>query len=85
MKISAVFTAIMFLGSINLAFAGGDNIELSSKNVQECVAVELWTISGKHINKDVMPNRTVKIPEGWTVVGGSGGGDHPTIAMCRDL
>lgn len=84
MKTSIILSTLLFLGSINVAFAG-KTIDLSDKKTQECVAVELWTISGKSVNKGKINDSTVKIPEGWKVVGGSGGGGHPTIVICRDL
>ena len=90
MKTSAFLVTLLFLGCTNLTIAAdkeGGPAPLSSKKTKECVAVELWRVSGKAVNKGmpIQDKHTVKIPEGWTVIGGTGGGGHPTIAMCRDL
>lgn len=54
-----------------------------NKGFKECVAVELYTVSPKFVNKGKQPEDTTKIPNGWTLVGGSGGGGHPTMILCR--
>jgi hypothetical protein len=52
---------------------------------QECFAVSLWSISGRNLNEGQMPKKTVKIPTGWTPMGGgydAGAGEGNTI-LCR--
>ncbi len=61
----------------------GETAEKPISEFSECVAVELYTISPKAANKGAEIKGTTKIPEGWTLVGGSGGGGHPTMVICR--
>ena len=77
---AAFLTLAMTQGAYAEESSGGDE---AKNKPTECVAVELWTVSGKSINRGDEPKHTVKIPEGWTLVGGSGGGGHPTIVICR--
>lgn len=55
----------------------------ASPQYSECTAIELYTHSPKHANKDIEIEKTTKIPAGWTLIGGSGGGGHPTMIVCR--
>lgn len=77
--IIAVFLA--FTGSS--AMAENDKNKNKNKEFKECVAVELYTVSPKFANKGKQPEDTTKIPDGWTLVGGAGGGGHPTMMICR--
>lgn len=77
----------LFSIAILLAFTGtsamAEGGASKKKEFKECVAVELYTISPKFANKGKQPQDTTKIPDGWTLVGGSGGGGHPTMLICR--
>jgi hypothetical protein len=55
----------------------------SASKLSECTAIELYTHSPKHANKDIELEKTTKIPAGWSLIGGSGGGGHPTMIVCR--
>ena len=76
------FLSLLLFSSAS-AYAGDDASKSTSGQFTECIAVELWTMSGKALNKGKEPKKTVKIPEGWTVVGGGGGGGHPTVTICK--
>ncbi|MGC4122256.1 MAG: hypothetical protein QM765_48270 [Myxococcales bacterium] len=52
----------------------------------ECFAATLYDMRGKDLNEGAAPSKTVKIPPGWTPIGGGGGlrGDTtPTVVLCR--
>lgn len=53
----------------------------------ECVGVSLWTTRGKSLNRGDV-GKTVRVPEGWEVVGGgmglgSDGGGGAGMVICR--
>jgi len=52
---------------------------------QECFAVSLWSISGRNLNEGQMPKKTVKIPTGWTPMGGGydAGAGEGNMILCR--
>lgn len=77
--LGAVILAL-FLTGLSLA---DENTGMDNKAFAECVAVELYTLSPKFVNKDRQPEDTSKIPDGWTFAGGGGGGGHPTMIICR--
>ncbi|MBI5548041.1 MAG: hypothetical protein HY901_29525 [Deltaproteobacteria bacterium] len=53
----------------------------------ECIGVTLWEMRGKDLNAGEAPSKTVKVPAGWTVVGGSASGNQasilPSMIICR--
>ena len=56
----------------------------------ECFGATLWLTPGKSLNDGQIPEKTVKIPSGWTVVGGGYGGGgqgytyaEPVMILCR--
>ncbi|MEZ9330210.1 hypothetical protein AB4152_14385 [Vibrio breoganii] len=55
------------------------------EKLTECASVSLWRNSGKSINKGNLPDKTVKVPEGWVVVGGGYDSQYsePIMVICR--
>lgn len=49
----------------------------------ECVAVRMKEINSKHLSKADVSKYATKIPDGWTVISGTGGDGHPKLLMCR--
>lgn len=58
------------------------NQELAFK---ECFAVSLWMVAGRNLSESYAPQKTVKIPTGWTPIGGSarGQGNEGAMILCR--
>jgi len=86
LKALSVLASMVFIA--NFAVAGEERqkmpeVKKGKSNFSECVAVEVYTLSPKYVNKGNQPEDTTKVPEGWTVVGGAGGGGHPTMLICR--
>lgn len=64
-----------------------------TRQFHECVAVTLWWIRGAALNNGALPEKTVRIPDGWVPVGGttltskrefSGRtGSQPVMVLCR--
>jgi len=85
-KVLSILTSIVFIANFAVADEEKQKVPKVKKvesNYSECVAVELYTLSPKYVNKDNQPKEVSKVPEGWTVVGGGGGGGHPTMLICR--
>ena len=83
-KISMVLMLTILFTSATQADENNNGSKMEmKKEFKECVAVELYTLSPKFVNKGNQPEETSKIPEGWTLVGGGGGGGHPTMIICR--
>jgi len=83
-KLISTLVVLLFLASPSIA--QDSKSKMTKKDVSEfteCVAVELYTISPKAANKGKEVDSATKIPEGWTLVGGAGGGGHPTMIICR--
>ena len=59
--------------------------ETRKENLTECASVSLWRVSGKSLNKGELPKKTVKVPEGWQVVGGGYDSQYsePIMIICR--
>ena len=53
----------------------------------ECVAASLYDIRGKDLNDGQSPGKTVKLPVGWSPVGGTvvgaGTATTPAVVLCR--
>ena len=69
-----------------LSSASAQSFSEPVNQFKECAVVrDVWTIRAKHINKGELPEKTVKVPAGWSVVGAGTGGqyiDH-TMLICR--
>lgn len=64
-------------------FADGHKTEKAHKRFTECAAIRMKEVNLGHIAKEDTSKYTTAIPEGWTVVGGSGGEGHPKLLLCR--
>ena len=52
------------------------------KDFTECAAIRMKEVNLEKLQKH--PEKvTTKIPDGWTVVSGSGGEGHPKLLICR--
>jgi len=50
----------------------------------ECFAATSYLVQGRSLNNQKAPKKTVKIPPGWTVVGGGGvHGGNSVLIVCR--
>lgn len=51
----------------------------------ECFAVTLWLHTGRALNKGAIPRKIVRIPVGWTPVGGGARGqaNEGVLILCR--
>ncbi len=56
--------------------------ENEAKNYKECAAIRMKEIALKHLATG-NEKYTMQVPEGWTVVGGTGGEGHPKLLICR--
>ncbi|HCF56945.1 MAG TPA: hypothetical protein DFS52_02985 [Myxococcales bacterium] len=67
--------------------AGGAHAQETRPGFNECIAVSLYATSGRDFNAGNLPDKTVKIPAGWTVVGGTvvgaGTSTSPGMVLCR--
>ncbi|MCP4388483.1 MAG: hypothetical protein GY802_09315 [Gammaproteobacteria bacterium] len=52
------------------------------KKYTECAAIRMKEVALKHLATG-NDKYTMQIPEGWTVVGGTGGEGHPKLLVCR--
>ena len=52
-------------------------------NFSECAGVTLWLTPGKDINDGKLPEKTVNVPSGWSVVGGGQGPHGANMIICR--
>lgn len=78
-RISIVFAAFVLTLSFQ-AYADGHGEKAGKKQFTECAAVRMKEINIKKIDaKDA----TTIVPEGWTVVSGTGGEGHPKLLICR--
>ncbi len=75
------------VGGIAVGLIGGASAQEPRPGFSECVAVSLYATSGRDFSAGSLPDKTVKIPAGWTVVGGTvvgaGGAATPGIVVCR--
>lgn len=54
----------------------------TNKHFTQCAAIRMKEINLKHLKEN--PSKyTTQVPEGWTVVSGSGGQGHPKLLICR--
>ncbi len=76
--------AITLLSS-SFVFAGGHEQKpaMKHKKFSECAAIRMKEISLDHLSKKDPSKYTTPVPEGWTVVSGSGGEGHPKLLICR--
>lgn len=52
------------------------------KKYTMCAAVRMKEVNLDHLKKNAEKYSTA-IPDGWTVVGGTGGEGHPKLLLCR--
>jgi hypothetical protein len=57
----------------------------SEPQYSECFAVTLWLHTGRALNKGALPKKMVRIPVGWTPVGGGARGqaNEGVLILCR--
>lgn len=65
-----------------LADENDTNKEGKFKKFTECAAVRMREINIKHVAKGEAKHFT-QVPEGWTVISGTGGEGHPKLLICR--
>lgn len=53
------------------------------KPFTECFSASMWVYSGRSINNGENPTKTVKVPLGWSVVGGGSSSGEPVVIMCK--
>ncbi|MFL0804890.1 MAG: hypothetical protein K6L81_14330 [Agarilytica sp.] len=81
--ITAISTALLSISPISLSEEDKDAKPAEEKQKYTmCAAVRMKEINLDHLKKD--PERySTHIPEGWTVVSGTGGQGHPKLLLCR--
>ncbi|BBM03934.1 hypothetical protein [Microbulbifer sp. GL-2] len=83
-----------YLTLIGIAFAlsvptvmADEKKEKKDEQFKECFAARLWSVSGRSLNNGELPEKTVKVPEGWKVVAGGGGAsgarNEAFMILCR--
>ncbi len=81
--ITSISTLILSLSSV--AFSdedkGAEKTE-GKQNYTMCAAIRMKEINLGHLQKNPEKYST-HIPEGWSVVSGSGGDGHPKLLICR--
>ncbi|MGI5861658.1 MAG: hypothetical protein ACOX6T_06325 [Myxococcales bacterium] len=74
-------------GAVIAGRAGGAYAQETRPVFNECIAVSLYSTTGRDFNAGGLPDKTVKIPAGWTVVGGTvvgaGNAANPGVVLCR--
>jgi hypothetical protein len=55
----------------------------SAKPFRECVGAQLVHVSANTLNVAAQVVKTLKIPAGWTPIGGASSGDQPLVVLCR--
>jgi hypothetical protein len=57
----------------------------SGAGFTECFGATTWTVQGRELNAGELPKETVKIPAGWTPVGGGSWADsaYGYVLLCR--
>jgi len=58
-------------------------ISKSTGHYSECFGASMWLTPGRSLNDGRLPKKTVKVPEGWTVVGGGSSKGKPVMILCR--
>ena len=56
----------------------------AASSTLECFGATTWVVSGKSLNAGEIP-KTVRVPEGWQVVGSGGLPNDPLIVLCRPI
>jgi hypothetical protein len=49
---------------------------------RECFSTSVWNQSGRRVNGGDLPEM-VRVPAGWTPVGGGSHGDYGMVVLCR--
>jgi hypothetical protein len=84
---SAAIVSAFILGCVTATHvvqsARADGAEPSG--AKECFAVTTWAQSGKSINDGASPERLVRIPAGWDIVGSGGSEGGPVVMLCRAI
>ena len=78
---AAVLGCVVGLGvaSLSPAAEAQDATAPAAKQFTECFGGKLWAVNGSHLNNGRGPEKTVRVPKGWTVAGGSGS----MMILCR--
>lgn len=84
------FVAIPTIGALILSLSSAvfsDESKQADKpevkaNYTMCAAIRMKEVNLGHIRKNPEKYST-PIPEGWTVVSGTGGDGHPKLLICR--
>lgn len=79
--LSVAIAAILVSPLVALADTHGKT-DGAHKAYTECAAVRMKELNIKHVEKNKSEDFT-QVPEGWTVVGGTGGEGHPKLLICR--
>lgn len=81
-KKSVLISAVLISGAAAVSIPAQAGEGAKKKKYTQCAAIRMEEINLKHLAKD--PNKyTTKVPEGWTVVSGTGGEGHPKLLICR--
>ena len=84
MKKSIIATVLVSLGFAIPVFTtqaadSASTMNSGGGNFTECAAIRMKEITLKQLGD----GKVTKVPEGWTVVSGSGGQGHPKLLICR--
>jgi hypothetical protein len=74
------------ISSVNAQGTTPTRTGMETGQFSECFASSIYHVSGRDLNRGEMPRQTVRIPRGWTPVGGGvgGGGSSSTVVvLCR--
>ena len=81
-----VLLAVAALG-VQLLAARAVRAQTPPPGYTECFAVSLWAVQGRELNEGELPKKRVKVPAGWTPVGGTvvgaGSAANPGMVLCR--
>lgn len=81
--------AALALGALGAQLVGARaaSAQAPSSQFKECFAVSLYAVSGRELSAGALPDKMVKVPAGWTPVGGtvtgSGSATQPGMVLCR--
>lgn len=79
-SVAFILGAVFAVTQITPAFAAQD------KQFTECMGVITWFGRGRDVNAGRLPKKRLRVPAGWTPIGGGGPSDdgvEPYIILCK--
>ena len=68
---------------IVLSQAFGSSAQTPAGNYSLCYASTLWGLTASNVNGGEKPKDYLRVPKGWTVVGGAQYHTDPAVILCK--